>query len=167
MKKFKPLKPEHKVVREKEKYASAEEKALNKNVALAYAEEKLEDSLYQRIYKSYNILKWTQLGILIGGIVLAILIYILAPDVMVDGTKSFKGYTVALFILFYVVIVLPIGLIGSSYTIGRLWTTYVKWFRTTGSTIPQLYKILNLQYTDAAVRAAKRVNNKNKNVFKP
>ena len=49
MKKFKPLKPENKVVREKEKYASSEEKALSKNVALAYAEEKFEKSLYQKI----------------------------------------------------------------------------------------------------------------------
>ena len=166
MKKFKPIKPEHKVVREKEKYASAEANALHKNVALAYAEEKLEDSLYQRIYKSYNVLKWTQIGILIAGVVMAILVYILIPNVLIDG-KSLRGYMAALAILVYVVIILPVGMLGSSFTIGKLWTTYVKWFRTTGSTIPQLYEILHLEYTDAAVRAAKRVNNRNKNVFKP
>ena len=167
MKKFKPLKPEHKVVRGKEKYASAEEKALGKNVALAYAEEKFEKSLYQKIYKSYNVLKWTQLAVIIGGVALSLLAYILCPNVMVDGTKSLKAYALALVLLIFLVFILPIGTIGASYTIGKLWTKYIKWFRTPGATIPQLYEMLGLEYTDAAVRAAKQVNNKNKNVFKP
>lgn len=166
MKKFKPLKPENRVVREKEKYTQ-EQKDTGKNAALAYAQERLEKSLYDKIYKSYQIIKWTQLGMIIGFVVFVILAYIFMPDVMIDGTKSLKGYMVALLILIFLCIIMPIWITITSFVFGKTWTKYIKWFRTPGATIPQLYDILKLEYTEEAAKAAKYAKKGKKSIEKP